>query len=85
MNGHCPICRSPAEGLTLADADQITCAKCGSYKITGTALKLLEIRASVLDRTRLSEHVRRFVEQADPYTAEIDSNTILGLIAAASG
>ena len=52
---------------SFSDRDQLCeCAKCGSYRFTGTAEKLLELHGNVSDRAALSLFVNNEGERIRP-------------------
>lgn len=63
----CPICLSQAENTVFSDTNHnCRCDKCGTYRTTGTALRLLELHGHGIDRNRLSDLVRRLADQSEP-------------------
>jgi hypothetical protein len=63
----CPICRRHAhfESQKFGDADIVRCPQCGNFKISGTAIAVLE---SVNDPERRREYLetaKRWVEPED--------------------
>lgn len=69
--GICPICNCTAEldRTSSGDFRQFGCPRCGTYKITGTALAMLPSRLdadNTKSRARLSHAIRLMVDAAPP-------------------
>ena len=83
MIGKCPVCLSRAERRVLEDSDEYQCPKCGHYRITGTALGLLERHGDGANRIMLSAQIRGLAERQAPGMTIVNSDNALALITAA--
>ena len=75
----CLICDGPAEGVDAGgDYQERTCPKCGHYRITGTAIALLETHGWRFD----VELSRMWLahQQASGFIPTIDSQQVSRLI-----
>ncbi len=63
MDGTCPVCETPVENDLEGELANVDCARCGSYKITDTAIRATEWAKGLPDeqirRAKVSFALRR--------------------------
>ena len=79
----CPVCLTLSDAsTTTGDFRQFGCPICGTYKISGSALAILEPQVEELDCTKLSALIREIVDRSAPDIPLFDSATVEDYIAA---
>lgn len=79
----CPICRQGAVYTPFSDVDRrLLCGNCGNFRITGSAIQLLENCWGDFDPAMLSAIVKRQPRGADGLV-QVDEYNVDGLISAA--